>query len=228
VEEETFHDKSLGTARVQNERVVSLVGGYDSRRSQWLSEGPSQGQQLRLWAETSHGLGADFTGNVYRADWRTHLALGKTVLALRWNEARGQPCAEPFELGGSKSDDYNLLPVINERDFALRGYTTGTPSLMGHHARVATLEWRAALADIDRHLMVPPVGINRVGALLFFDVGAAWEPGTAPDYHRGVGAEVIFEPRIGYLFGLQTRVGVAKGLDATGSTKIYLRAGRAF
>jgi len=207
---------------------MGLVGGYDSRRSQWYSEGPSQGQQLRLFAETSHGLGADFTGNVYRADWRAHIALGKTVLALRWNEARGRPGAEPFELGGSKSDDISLLPQINERDFALRGYTAGTPSLMGHHARVATVEWRAALADIDRHLMVPPVGINRAGVTLFLDVGAAWEPSASPDYHRGIGAELVFEPRVGYLFGLQTRAGVARGLDATGSTKIYLRAGRTF
>ena len=228
LEEEHFHDLALGTSRVQNERVLGLVGGFDSRRRQWLSEGPSQGQELRLFAETSRGLGADFSGNVYRADWRGHVPVGKTVLALRWNEAYGQRAAEPFELGGSKSDELILLPMINERDFALRGYTTGTPSLMGHRARVATVEWRAPLADIDRHLMVPPIGINRVALNLFFDVGAAWDQDAARDYHRGIGAELISEPRFGYLFGLQARAGVAKGLDATGSTKIYLRAGRAF
>jgi hypothetical protein len=228
LEEEHFHDLTLGTSRVQNERVLGLVGGFDSRRRQWLSEGPSQGQELRLFAETSRGLGADFGGNVYRADWRGHLPLGKTVLALRWNEAYAQPAAERFELGGSKSDDYILLPELNQRDFALRGYTTGTPSLMGHRARVTTLEWRAPLADIDRHLMVPPIGINRVALNLFLDLGAAWERGTSPDYHRGIGAELVSEPRFGYLFGLQARAGVAKGLDATGSTKIYLRVGRSF
>ena len=63
---------------------------------------------------------------------------------------------------------------------------------------------------------------------LFMDVGAAWESDTSPDYHRGIGAELIFEPKLGYLFGLQSRAGIAKGLDATGSTKIYLRAGRTF
>ncbi|HEY3074471.1 MAG TPA: hypothetical protein VGJ74_04800 [Burkholderiales bacterium] len=228
LEEEHFHDLALGTSRVQNERVLGLVGGFDSRRRQWLSEGPSQGQELRLFAETSSGLGADFSGHVYRADWRGHLPLGKTVLALRWNEAYGQREAERFELGGSKSDDLILLPELNQRDFALRGYTTGTPSLMGHRARVATVEWRAPLADIDRHLMVPPIGINRLALNLFLDVGAAWDQDAARDYHRGVGAELVSEPKFGYLFGLQMRAGVAKGLDATGSTKIYLRAGRAF
>jgi len=150
------------------------------------------------------------------------------VLALRWNEAYGQTGAEPFELGGSKSDEVILLPVLNERDFALRGYTTGTPSLMGHRARVTTVEWRTPLRDIDRHVMVPPVGINRLALNLFMDVGAAWEHGQTPDYHRGIGFEIMSEPRVGYLFGLELRAGFAKGLDETGSTKIYLRAGRSF
>jgi len=228
IAEERFHNVGDGSSLVQNERVVGLLAGVDSRRTQWLSEGPSQGQELRVFLETSRGLGAAFTGNVYRADWRGHLPLGKTVLALRWNEAYGQTGAEPFELGGSKSDEVILLPVLNERDFALRGYTTGTPSLMGHRARVTSLEWRTPLRDIDRHVMVPPVGINRLALNLFLDVGAAWEHGQTPDYHRGVGFEIMSEPRFGYLFGLELRAGFAKGLDETGSTKIYLRAGRSF
>jgi hypothetical protein len=228
IEEEKFHDLAVGTSRTQNERVVGLVAGVDSRRLQWLSEGPSQGQQLRLFAETSRGLGAVFSGNVVRADWRGYLPLGRTVLALRWNEAYGQRDAEPFELGGSKSDDYAVLPVLNQRDFALRGYTTGERALIGHRARVASAEWRVPLADIDRHLMVPPIGVNRVALNLFLDVGAAWEHGGSPDYHRGAGAEIVSEPRIGYLFAWQARAGVAKGLDAPGSTRIYLRLGRSF
>ena len=156
------------------------------------------------------------------------LPLGRTVLALRWNEAYGQRDAEPFELGGSKSDEVILLPILNQRDFALRGYTTGTPSLMGHRARVTTVEWRAPLADIDRHFMVPPLGINRVALNLFADVGAAWEHGDMPHYRRGVGVELVSEPRFGYIFGTTLRAGVAKGLDPAGSTKIYLRIGRSF
>jgi hypothetical protein len=228
LEEERFHDLSLGSTVVQNERVVGLVAGIDSRRQQWLSEGPSQGHELRLFAETSRGLGGAYSGNVYRADWRAHAPLAKTVLAFRWNEAYGQRDAEPFELGGSKSDEVILLPVLNERDFALRGYTTGTPSLMGHRARVTSVEWRAPIRDIDRHWMVPPLGINRVALNLFADVGAAWEHGDTPHYRRGLGVELMSEPRFGYLFGTELRAGVAKGLDATGSTKIYLRAGRSF
>ena len=228
LDEETFHDLAVGTTDVRNERVVGLVAGVDTRRQQWLSEGPSQGQELRLFAETSRGLGAAYSGNAYRADWRGDLALGRTVLALRWNEAYGQRDAQPFELGGSKSDEVILLPILNERNFALRGYTTGTASLTGHRARVTSLEWRTPLADVDRHFMVPPLGINRVALNLFADVGAAWEQGDTAHYKRGVGAELVSEPRFGYIFGTTLRAGVAKGLDPTGSTKIYLRIGRSF
>ena len=228
LEREDLHDLALGNARTQDERVVGLLAGIDSRRQQPLSEGPSQGHELRLFYETSRGLGGAYDGNVYRADWRGHVPLGTSVLALRWNEAYGQTTAEPFELGGSKSDEYILLPVLNERDFALRGYTPGTPELTGHRARVATVEWRTPLRDIDRHLVVPPLGLNRISLNLFTDIGAAWEHGASPDYHHGIGAELMSEPRFGYVFGLQARLGIARGLDQTGSTKIYLRVGRAF
>lgn len=228
LDEETFHDLALGSTAVRNERVVGLLAGVDTRRQQWLSEGPSEGQELRLFAETSRGLGAAYTGNAYRADWRGDLPLGRTVLALRWNEAYGERDAQSYELGGSESDEVILLPILNQRTFALRGYTTGTPELTGHRARVTSVEWRAPLADIDRHVMVPPLGINRVALNLFADVGAAWEHGDTPHYRRGVGAELISEPRFGYIFGTTLRAGIAKGLDAGGSTKIYLRVGRAF
>src|SRR6266508_1596924 len=85
LEQEKLHFVDDGTSPVQNERVLGLVAGVDTRRGQWL----------RLFAETSSRLNAAYTGNVYRADWRGHLALGHSVLALRWNEAYGQPGAEP-------------------------------------------------------------------------------------------------------------------------------------
>ncbi len=228
IEQERLHVVDDGTSSPQNERVVGLVAGVDTRREQWLSEGPSQGQWLRLFAETSNGLHAAFSGNVYRADWRGHLALGKTVLSLRWNEAYGQPQAEAFQLGGSRSDEYVFLPVLNQREFALRGYPSGDPELNGHRARIATTEWRIPIADVDRHFMVPPVGINRVSANFFFDWGAAWDRGRSPDYHRGIGAELMSEPRLGYLLGWSMRLGLARGIDTTGTTQLYLRLGRSF
>ena len=228
IDREKLHDVNAATTSIDNERVLALVGGVDTRRSQWLSEGPSQGQQLRLFYETSNGLAGDYSGNVYRGDWRVYLPVRSAVVALRWNEVYGQADAEPIELGGSNTNEALTLPVLNVREFPLRGYTSGEPVLTGHRARLGSIEVRVPLSDVDRHFMVPPVGLNRVSVSLFFDIGAAWDKGESPDYFRGTGVEFILEPRFGYLFGLQARAGVAWGLDGPGETKWYIRVGRSF
>jgi len=228
---EKDHEVDDGTLALHREHVLGLVAGVDTRRQQWLSEGPSQGMWLRLFAETSRKLKADYDGNVVRADWRGHLPIYRSVLALRWNEAYGTTDAQPFELGGSNSDDFIPLPRLNERSFALRGYVNGEASLIGHRARVMTAELRTPIADIDRHSMIPPiwpVGINRVSFNLFYDLGAAWDRGASADYHRGIGFELLAEPRVIYIVGWRWRAGVAKGLDQGGETKAYLHVGRSF
>ena len=48
------------------------------------------------------------------------------------------------------------------------------------------------------------------------------------DYHRSVGVELMSELRFGYMFGLNARAGIAKGIDAPGRTTGYLRVGRSF
>jgi len=228
LDQESFHEVGVGTLSSHDERVLALVAGVDTRRWQWLSDGPSQGQQLRLFAETSNGLHGAYTGNVYRADWRGHFAFGKTVVSLRWNEVHAQPDAEALQLGGIASEETYALPVLNQREFPLRGYSSGESVLTGHRARLGTIEWRIPLADIDRHFMLPPAGMNRVSMNVFVDSGAAWEGGGPQHYFRGVGLELLSEIRLGYLFGLQLRAGVAKGLDGPGKTMGYLRIGRSF
>jgi hypothetical protein len=150
------------------------------------------------------------------------------VLSLRWNEAWGEDDAEPFQLGGTFSDPALLLPVLNQREFALRGYGSGELSLRGNRARIGTIELRVPLSDVDRHAMVPPVGMNRLALNLFYEVGDAWPRAADPDYHRGYGIEVMSEVRLGYVFGSHFRLGIARGNDEGGKTTAYLRVGRSF
>ena len=228
LDRETRHDLTLGTTAALDERVLGLLAGVDTRRQQLLSEGPSQGQQLQLFAETSNRLRGAYSGNFYRADLRAHLPMGRSVLSLRWNEAYAQPEAEPIQLGGSFSEETFALPVLNQREFPLRGYLSGESVLTGHRARLGTLEWRTPIADIDRHFMVPPVGANRLSMSVFYDTGAAWESGASPNYYDSAGIELLSEMRVGYLFGAQFRLGFAKGFDAPGRKVGYLRVGRSF
>jgi hypothetical protein len=230
LDRETLHDSAAGTSNSRDERVLGLVAGVDTRRQQFLSEGPSQGQELRLFAETSNGVRGTYSGNFYRGDWRAHLPAGATVVSLRWNQAYSQPQAEPIQLGGagaSFSENSFALPVLNQREFPLRGYRSGEAVLTGHRASLVTLEWRIPIADVDRHYMVPPVGLNRISMSVFTEAGAAWD-NDPQRWYKSAGIELLSEVRFGYLLGLQLRAGVAKGFEAPGRTEGYVRLGRSF
>ena len=168
----------------------------------WIHAGSSHHTALSLAVGAEHLRDFAEMAGVEFVLIDEHTRVPEMQKELRWNEAYGEDEAEPFQLGGSFSDELFTLPVLNEREFALRGYTSGEPSLTGHRARVATIEWRTPIADVDRHYTVPPVGLNRLSLNLFLDVGAAWERDTSPDSHRGVGAELMSELRFGYLFVL--------------------------
>ena len=230
VDRETFHDVAAGATTPRDERVLGLVAGVDRRRVQVLSEGPSQGQLLQLFAETSNGLRASYTGNFYRYDWRGYLPAGASVFALRVNQAYSQAGAEPIQLGGSFSEDVAgfSLPVLDQRQFPLRGYRSGDPALTGRHAVLGTLEWRTPLSDVDRHLMVPPAGLNRLSLTVFVEAGSAWTDAAAQRVFRSAGLELLAEVRVGYLLPLLLRAGVAKGFETPGATVGYLQLGRSF
>ncbi len=66
LEREELRRSNGAAVEHQDERVLGLVAGVDTRREHWLSEGPSEGTQLRLFAENSYGF---YSGQVYRADW---------------------------------------------------------------------------------------------------------------------------------------------------------------
>lgn len=214
---------------LQDEQVAAAFFSYDSRRSNWWSEGVNHGQLFSLQAESYDPFDGQYEGKVYRADWRGYVGWGRSTLALRWTEARGEAGTEPFELGGSNTSEHSGLPRLNERDLALRGYDNGKPALTGKRARIVGAEWRLPLADIDRHLMTPPLGLNRLSGALFYEAGAAWSETARPDqYYRAAGVELLAELKLGYRLGLLLRAGYARGLDAPGGDELYLQLGRSF
>jgi hypothetical protein len=229
-----------GTRRTsRNDRLAALLLDIDTRETNWWSEGANRGQRSTLLFETykpfqssaDRAAGTGFDGNLLRADLRGYLGVGRSVIALRHTEARTQGRTRAFQLGGAIDPQLQLGSVLNSRDIALRGYRGNEAALQGQNARVSSVEWRTTLADIDRHGMVPPVGINRLSGALFFDIGGAWNPDAASrpaHYYRGVGLELIGEVKLLYALGLQLRLGLAHGLDAPKDTLGYLSIGRAF
>jgi hypothetical protein len=217
----------------RDERLVAALLDYDTTATNWWSEGPNEGQHATLLFESYKPFArdhrGDYDGNVTRLDWRGFLPLGRSVLALRHTEAYAQGRTEPFEVGGAVDTQLQLGIELDNRDISLRGYRGDEPGLRGTSARVTTVEWRTPIADVDRHFMTPAVGLNRVSAAAFFDIGGAWNTGRRPmRYQRGVGVEMLAEVKLLYALGLQLRLGVARGLDGPEDTRGYLTVGRAF
>jgi hypothetical protein len=221
------------SARSRDERVAAALVQFDTSSSNWWSEGTNSGQRSSLLYESykpfARNDGTGYDGEVVRLDLRGYLPLGRTVLALRHTEARARGRTEPFQLGGATDAQLQFGLVLNDRDIALRGYRGDETVLRGTDARVTTVEWRTPLADVDRHAMSPPLGLNRLSGTVFFDVGGAWTAGNGPaHYQRGVGVELLGEVKMLYALGLQLRTGVARGLDEPRGTRAYLSLGRLF
>lgn len=213
-----------GHMRFQNERLLGLVAGYDSRKTQWLSEGPSEGAAFTLIAE--QGLaGSDFPGAAQHVATSGSVPLGKTVLAGRLRYGRADADAEAFSLGGIEGVFLQSLPQLNQRSFGLRGYDGSAQR--GREMRLGTLEWRLPLADIDRHATVPPIGINRLSATFFVEAGSAWTSGR-PDDLRSRGVELLGEIKLGYRLEVDARLGYVEALDGPQDKRVYLTVGRAF
>lgn len=221
------------TTRPRDERLAAALVEFDTSAGNWWSEGPNRGQRSSLLYETYKPFarkdGTGYDGEVLRLDLRGYFGIGRTVVGVKHTEARARGRTEPFQLGGGLDPQLQLGTALNSRRIALRGYDTDEPSLVGTDARVSSLEWRTPLVDVDRHGMMPPVGLNRLSATLFYDIGGAWTVGDRPaHYKRGAGVELIGELKLLYSIGLQLRGGLAKGLDEPRDVVGYLNLGRAF
>ncbi|MCW5634885.1 MAG: hypothetical protein KIT17_16240 [Rubrivivax sp.] len=231
---------SGAVARPQDERIAALLADVDSRAGNWYSDGANRGLKLTLRGESykpfqgsASDAAPDYDGLVVRADAKAYMGIGRGVLALRLTEARARRSTRPFQLGGATEAGRGIGFALNNREIALRGYRGDEPELLGQQARLATVEWRMPLVDIDRHGMVPALGINRLAATLFFDIGAAWAAGrdNPDDYRRGVGLELRGEAKLLYALAIDLRLGVGHALDPIAGrsrTRGYLTVGQAF
>jgi hypothetical protein len=216
-------------SKTQNERLAATFLRYDTRNTNWYADGYNRGNLSTLLYESYRPFTNFYNGYVARFDTRGYLPLGNTVLSARWTEARAHGFTEQYQLGGASEYGLTQAPMINQRDLPLRGYSGSNAALRGQNARVASVEWRTPLADIDRHAMVPPVGINRLSAAVFMDAGSVWDNGNARSrYYRGAGIELIGEIKVYYGITLPLRLGIAHGLDEPGGTRGYLLLGQEF
>ncbi|MEQ1804472.1 MAG: hypothetical protein ABL900_03765 [Burkholderiaceae bacterium] len=160
------------TTRPRDERIAALLVEFDTSGGNWWSEGENRGQRSTLLYETykpfARSSSNNYDGDLVRLDLRGYLGIARSVLGVRHTEVRARGFTEPYQLGGALDPQLQLGTVLNSRRIALRGYDADEPTLVGTDARVTSIEWRAPLADVDRHGMAPPFGLNRLSATVFF------------------------------------------------------------
>jgi hypothetical protein len=214
------------TTQPQMERVGATFLKYDTRETNWYATNYNRGTLSNLLYETYRPFNNQYDGHVVRFDTLGLLPLGRTVLSGRWSEVRASGNTEPFQLGGAFESVLTQAPMINQRYLPLRGYTGSEIQLRGENARNLSVEWQTPLADVDRHAMSPPLGINRLSAAVFMDAGSVWNRGATPgNLVRGIGLELHAEIKLAYQIMLPFRVGIARGLDLNSGDHLYLQIG---
>ncbi len=239
---------NFGVAFEDIERVVEDFGRLDDQEDnlgglsfswrdydQYLhSISAENGRSINLKLENYDLFGDGFfQGELKSLDWREYISLpANHVLALRFVAGKSQFTSKPFELGNELDSMQSLGGQIGFgfTDFALRGYSSGEPELIGHNLRLYSAEYRMPIGEMFDGLTVPPVGLGKLAVHFLLDYGAAWDKGDDKKYYTGVGFEVHPEVLIGYsTFKLDSAIGVARGLDSDiGKTTIYFRLSSLF
>ena len=216
--------------------IVGTAVSYNSASRYALSISQSNGRFVNIRHENSDVFDSDYEGDAWNLDWREYVAMGgEHVLALRGFFADGDEGVKQFRLGGNESDDlFSVTPqgtgiVFNRREYPLRGYPEGLVTLRGHQARLYSAEWRFPIKRIERGAMVPPVAMDQLSGLVFYDAGQAWgNHQNKPSLSRGAGVELYGDTYLLYRFPLRFRLGYAKGQDEHGEKQYYLRIGSSF
>jgi hypothetical protein len=168
-------------------------------------------------------LGSETTLASFSATVSGYLKIPGThhVLALGLSGGTGggtYPRRGLFSIGG-----FAHVPLLDafrsnlsQSGFRLRGYKPG--QFVGNDFNLLNLEYRAPIWYADRGVSTLPAFLRTVSAVAFFDYGAAYDRLDLKDplhaFHEGAGVELWLDLLMGYYYGGNVRLGLAKGFDA--------------
>ncbi|MDH3762021.1 MAG: hypothetical protein OEU50_13650 [Gammaproteobacteria bacterium] len=234
-ESDRFTEEGFVERDNQKDNLAGLGIVYISAQQRARAISPGDGRAVKLVLESSDLGDSDYSGNIYTLDWREYLRLGASahVIGLRYVHGWGDEEPRPFRLGGVRTSaglleilNGRVGPFLNNRRYTLRGYDSTSS---GRRMQLATLDWRLPLANVERGVMSPPVGLLDISANLFVEGGATWNDGSEPDeYRSAAGAEVLARVNLFYALNLNLRLGYAHGYDEGGEDQVYLTLGGAF
>lgn len=144
--------------------------------------------------------------------------------------------ARTFAVGGASGGGIDPVPGVTlstRRSFPVRGYPAD--AALGTRAFSGTVEYRLPLVYVGRGVKPFPIGVTRVSAALFGDMGGAWLGGQSsrPTSLLAFGGELIADITYGFDIPLRVRVGVGIpartfGAVRRGEPRVHLSIGSDF
>ena len=206
--------------------AAGIAFRWNSTQNWPVSISPDDGRDVTLVAESSDVFASDYHGNAYRVDWNEYIPAGdETVVALRWLEGYGTEGIQHFNLGSATDPGYGTPAaqlLFDRREFAFPGYPSGLEQLTGRRMRLASAGLRVPLWRPEAGWRIPPVGAHDFSLRMYYDVGGTWNQGGRPGhYSRSVGAELVSDLSLFYLWNIRLILGTAHGFDTGGENQFY-------
>jgi Tol biopolymer transport system component len=216
--------------------ALRLGWSLNTARRYGYSISPEGGVTAGVGVElATRGLGGDGNAQLYRADTRAFLPLGRRhgVLALRGSgvASRGDPIVRrTLRLGGHDADG-SVLSFDEDASSLLRGFPAD--AFIGTTVVLGNAEYRLPLAYVQRGLGTWPLFLRALHVSGFVDAGQAWtDRVTASDTKLSWGTEGGADATAGYALPFTWVIGVAWGRDPSGgfpdNREVYVRFGRGF
>jgi Tol biopolymer transport system component len=211
--------------------ALEAVWNLSSTRQFPYSVSPVEGFRLRLaYAREEPAFGSDVALGKATADLRVYTRMfgASDTLAVRLGGGAtfGQPGFLPsYAIGGFP--DASLLDVVRTNPAVLRGYEDN--AFRGRSLVYGNAEYRVPLAHPQRGVRSYPIFLRHIHATAFFDAAEVWNDafrlGTVK---KSAGAALGADWTTFHRLPLTTLVGLARGLDAEGTTQAYFRLGLSF
>jgi hypothetical protein len=146
------------------------------------------------------------------------------------------PLPRSFELGGTSGDQLAAFPGYligaGRRFFPLRAYD---PAGGFTRVFVGAVELRVPIALVAEGIWQLPLGLDRISANLFGELGGGWRSGqpVRPFALKSAGGEMVIDLAVSYDVPLRMRLGAATPLtaglgSAAGEVRFYLTFGSSF
>ncbi len=209
----------------------AFIATYDSGKNFLRSISPSDGRSIRAVLASRDVFDSNFTGETLLLDWREYFQLHKAhTLSMRFILGRSDDTARPFILGGVRDESFffNTQPILDRR-YSFRGFSDTLPQLIKFNMNLISTEYRFPIHYIERSLMAPPIGFEKISGLLFFDTAKAYNDNDRQQpYYESIGFELHAKTKLFYELSFNARMGYAKGLGELGDDEFYFNVGSSF